>query len=207
MLTCTPSEFLARWPGSLRPVALPVPRPQLPDDCRRLLTEFGLPGELTIHCYNDTTLQFSGSATPLAAIWARELARGHKLGEMPGEWDRFWHLGDLECVQVSGWVCVEEGTGRLVVINLDLRDPICLVNSSVGNFYTTLAYFLEWSERTGGSPAETVRLRDTLRRQRCIPPDELEPFWMDFVDGTLDGDPINLAVLLGSKRAGPNATH
>jgi hypothetical protein len=193
-------------------VALPEAGPKLPQDCRRLLTEFGLPRELTIYCYNDITLRFSGSATPLAAIWERDLGRGlqlmaegHKPGELPGEWTRFWHLADLECNQGGGWVCIEEGTGRLVVIDLNLRSPIYLLNSSVRNFYTTLAHFLAWSERTGGSPAETARLRDALLKQRCIPPEELNPFWMDFVDATLDGDPRDLVVALGHKSAGPGA--
>jgi hypothetical protein len=170
-----------------------------------LLTEFGLPREVTIYCYNDTTLTFTGTATPLAAIWDRDLKRGYKMGEMPGEWSRFWHLADQEYLQGGGWVCVEESTGRLVVIDLDLPEPIYQLNSGVRSFYTTLAHFLEWSERTGGSPGATVRLRDTLRQQDCIPPDELEPFWLNIIDATLDGDPINLVVALGPKNAAPGA--
>jgi hypothetical protein len=213
MRTCKPSEFIRRWPGSLGPVALPEPGPKLSEDCRRLLTEFGLPRELTIYCYNDITLRFCGSANPLASIWQRDLewgyklmAQGHRPGEMPGEWSRFWHLADQEYVQGGGWVCVEEGTGRLVVIDLDLREPVYLLNSSVHNFYTTLGHFLEWSEKTDGSPAETVRLRDALRRQRCIPPEELEPFWMNFIDATLDDDSMNFVVALGPKDAERGAT-
>jgi len=164
-----------------------------------LLTNFGLPCELTIYCYNDITLKFTASATPLAAIWDRDLKRDYKMGVMPGEWTRFWHLADQEYLQGGGWVCVEEVTGRLVVIDLDSTEPIYLLNSSVRNFYTTLAHFLEWSEKTGGSPAETIHLRDALRRQDCIPAEELEPFWMNFIDATLDGDPINLVVSLGPK--------
>jgi hypothetical protein len=136
-----------------------------------LLTEFGLPRELKIHCYNDISLWFSGSATPLAAIWERDLKRGYKMGDMPGEWTRFWHLADQEYLQGGGWICIEQCTGRLVVIDLDYPDPIYLLNSTVLNFYTTLAHFLDWSEKTGGSPAETIHLRDALRRQDCIPPE------------------------------------
>jgi hypothetical protein len=205
MRTCTPAEFVSRWPGSLRPVALPDPPPALPEDCRRLLTEFGLPRELIIYCYNDTTLRFSGAATPLATIWERDLKQGYKMGEMPAEWSRFCHLADQKYLQGGGWICVEEGNGRLVVIDLDLPEPIYLLNSGVRNFYTTLAHFLEWSERTGGSPAATVGLRDALRRQDCIPPEELEPFWINIIDATLDGDLINLVLALGPKNAGPGA--
>jgi hypothetical protein len=168
-----------------------------------LLTKFGLPCELTIYCYNDITLRFSGSATPLSAIWERDLTRGYKIADMPADWGRFWHLADQEYVQGGGWVCVEEITGRLVVIDLDLPEPVYLLNSSVRNFYTTLAHFLEWSERTGGSPAATVGLRDALRWQDCMPPEELEPFWMNIIDATLDGDPVNLVVSLAPKHAEP----
>jgi hypothetical protein len=166
-----------------------------------LLSEFGLPRELTIYCYNDITLRFSGAATPLAAIWQRDLKRGKKMGRMPSEWARFWQLADQEYVQGGGWICIEEKTGRLFVIDGDLPEPVYLLSSSVRNFYTTLAHFLEWSETTDGRTAETIRLRDALRRQDCIPPAELEPFWMNFIDATLDSDPMRLAVSLDAKNA------
>ncbi len=123
------------------------------------------------------------------------------MGNMPTEWSCFWHLADEECLQGGGWICIEEITGRLVVIDLNCPDPVYLLNSSVRNFYTTLAYFLDWSENTDGSPAETIILRDALLRQDCIPPQELEPFWMNFIYATLDGDPINLAVCLDPNNA------
>ena len=213
MQPCSPSEFTTRWPGSLRPIAMTAPHPALPEDCRTLLTEFGLPGEVAISCYNDITLRFSGEVTPLARIWERDLKRGlqlmvwdHEPGEMPRGWTRYWHLADQEYLQGGGWLCVEEGTGRLVVIDLDLSEPIYLLNSSVRSFYTTLAHFLEWSERTGGGPADTIRLRDALSRQDCVPPEELEPFWMNIIDATLDSDRMTLTVALGSTRGTPDAS-
>lgn len=201
MRTCPPSEFASRWPAALFPIELPEPPPAFPGDSVQLLTEFGLPRELTVHCYNDITLKFTGSLTPLAEIWERDLKLGHKIGDMPEEWNRFWHVADQEYLQGGGWVCIEETTGKLVVIDLDQPDPIYLLNASIRSFYTTLAHFLEWSETTDGSPEETTRLRDTLLDQDCIPPDELEEFWMNFIYATLDGDPIDLAVRLGPKHA------
>jgi hypothetical protein len=121
------------------------------------------------------------------------------MGDMPSEWSCFWHLADEEYLQGGGWICIEEVTGRLVVFDLDCPDPIFLLNSSVRNFYTTLAHFLNWSEEVDGSPAETIILRDALLRQDCIPIEELEPFWMNFIHATLDHDPKNLAVRLGPK--------
>jgi hypothetical protein len=201
MRTCPPSEFASRWPGTLRPITLPDPAPALPDGCAHLLTEFGLPRELTIYCYNDITLSFSGSLTPLAEIWDRDLKRGYQIGDMPEEWNRFCHVADQESVQRHGWICIEETTGRIVVIDLDESDPLYLLNSSIQNFYTTLAHFLEWSENHDGTPEETTILRDELLRQECISSDELEEFWMNFIDATLDGDPMNLSVRLGPKDA------
>jgi hypothetical protein len=205
MRSCSPSEFLSRWPGSLRSVVFPDPPPALPEDCRYLLAGFGLPRELTISCYNNIALKFSGSATPLAAIWDRDPKLGYKMGDMPSEWTRFWHLGDQEYLQGGGWVCIEEVTGRLVVIDLDCREPVYLLNSSVHYFDTTLAHLLDWSEKTGGSPGETAALRDALLKQDCIPAEELEAFWMNFIDATLDGDPMRLAISLCPRRAAPGA--
>jgi hypothetical protein len=199
MRPCIPAEFVSRWPDSLRPVVFPQPPPELPDDCGQLLTTFGLPYKLTIHCYNDTTLTFTGSATPLADIWERDLKRGYKMGEMPSEWTRFWHLADEDYEQGGGWACVEEITGRFVVIDLDLPDPIYLLNSSVRNLYTTLAYLLAWSEKTDGSWPEMLGLRNALLKQRSIPAEELVPFWLNFIDGTLDSDCERLAFTLGQE--------
>lgn len=201
MQSCTASEFVRRWPGSLRRTVVPKPRPALPESSLQLLTEFGLPSALTICCYNNMILRFSGSATPLAVIWERDLNRGFTLGEMPPEWIRYWHLADQHYTQGSGWICIEEISGRLVVIDLDLPDPVYLLNSGMDTFYTTLAHFIEWSETMGGSPVETLRLRDALRTQDCIPPEELEPFWLNFVDATIESDPKNVSVTLGAENA------
>lgn len=199
MRTCPPYEFASRWPGALRSIRLPDPSPAIPSDCARFLAEYGLPRELTIYCYNDITLSFSCSLTPLAVIWDRDLQLGYQMGGMPKEWNRFWHVADQEYLQGGGWICIEEATGRLLVIDLDLPEPIYLLNTSISDFYTTLAHFLDWSENSDGGPEETVVLRDALLGQDCIPPEELEGFWMNVIYATLDGDPTNLAVCLGPK--------
>ncbi|MGE3806171.1 MAG: hypothetical protein AB7K24_15985 [Gemmataceae bacterium] len=188
--------FAQRWPGALRPVSFPDPPPELPVDAARLLRQFGLPLGVTIYCYNDIHLHFSGSLTPLAAIWGRDLEQSYLIGDMPADWRRFWHLADQEYLQGGGWLSIEEGTGRLVVIDLDQREPVYLLSSSVANFYTILAYFLDWNERQAGGRADLMMLRDTLLVQNCIPVEELEPFWLNFIDATLDGDDVNFSVVL-----------
>jgi hypothetical protein len=107
---------------------MPHPAPALPADCIDQLTRFGLPRELTIVCYNDITLRFSGAVTPLAQIWRRDLERGLFLGKMPADWKCYWHLADQEYTQGGGWICLEEPSGRLVVIDLDQTSPIYLLN-------------------------------------------------------------------------------
>ena len=199
MRTCPPHEFMSRWPSALRPITLPVPSPTLPDDCALSLTQFGLPRELKIYCYNNITVYFSDSLTPLATIWDRDLKLGYQLGDMPPQWNRFWHVADAEYLQGGGWICIEEMSGKLVVIDLDQPDPIYLLNSSVANFYTTLAHFLDWSENSDGSPEKTAILCDALLNQDCVPPDELEEFWMNFIYATLDSASIDLAVSLGPR--------
>lgn len=164
MHTCLPTEFKNRWPGVLRAIELPTSLPPIPGDCRGMLTEFGLPHALTIYCYNDIHLKFSDLLVPLAEIWSRDVKLGYRVGEMPNEWNRFWHVGDQEYLQGGGWICIEEVSGRLVIIDLDQPDPVYLLNSSVLNFYTTLAYFLDWSEKTDGRPEEIVALRTAFRQ-------------------------------------------
>ena len=72
MRACPPDEFINRWPRALRPIALPAQPPPLADDCRWMLTTFGLPWEIQIHGYCDTTLSSDCRATPLAVVWNGE---------------------------------------------------------------------------------------------------------------------------------------
>jgi hypothetical protein len=193
MNTCTPLDFLERWPGSLRPVILPDPSPALPDDCREPLTRFGLPCAIDIHGV-DISLEFSGTAVPLAVAWEEALRHGYQLvvdGQapwtMPQEWGALWHVGHQEYVQGGAWICVEEWTGRLVAVDLDSPEPVYPISASVAHFYTTLAFFLDWSARTDGTASRIRGLRDVLMHQDCIPADELEPFWLtEVVDNSLD---------------------
>jgi hypothetical protein len=101
-----------------------------------------------------------------------------------------------EYVQGGGWVCVEEHSGRLVVINLDQRDAITLFHSSVSDFYSILAHLLAWSEKTDGSRNDLIRLRDGLRRQTVIPQDDLESYWLNAIDATLDEESRRFGVAL-----------
>ncbi|MDB5391805.1 MAG: hypothetical protein JWM11_7451 [Planctomycetaceae bacterium] len=151
---------------------------------------------LLLQRYNAT---FTGSVTPLSEIWTRDLQRGYKMGLMPNEWSCFWHLADHEYCQGGGWICIDEANGRLLVIDPDLRTPIYLLNSSVGNFFTTLAYLLEWTSQTDGGPAEIRHLRDALLQQDCIPIEELVPFWMNIIDATLDSAPQTLSVCVSAQ--------
>ena len=200
MFPFSPIEFVKRWPGSLHPITMPAASPSLPDRCTQLLTEFGLPRIVTISCYNDITLKFTGTLTPLSVAWNRDLQNGYKIGEFPKEWNCYWHIGDQEYLQGDGWICIEENTSRLVVIDLDQPDPIYLLNANLDNFYAVLAHLLDWSETSEGSFEDTEILRDQLRSQNNIPLDELEGFWMNFIDATLDRrDPITLAVQLRTK--------
>ncbi len=155
-----------------------------------------MPRDVSSLCYNDIGLRFTGTATPLAAIWERDSRIADGMGDIPSGWSSFWHLADQEYLQGGGWICIEEESGRLVVVDLDQPEPVYLLSATLSDFFTTLAHFVEWSETTGGLPDAIEQLSEDLREQSVVPVQELEPFWMNFVDATLDGDPINLIVSL-----------
>jgi len=52
------------------------------------------------------------------------------------------------------------------------------------------------SQKKGGNPEETRLLREDLRNQEAFLYSELIPFWMNFIDAALDGDPINFTLSL-----------
>ena len=203
MISYSPSKFLSRWPSSLQPVSFPDPAPELPSECFTQLSQYGLPKAVVIQCNNSIRLRFTGIAFPLATAWNEDVERGYKLGNMPADWSRFWHLGEEEYLQGGGWICIEEKTGRLVIIDLDQEDPIYDINSSLTNFYTTLALFLDWSETTESSVSSIRKLIDTLEQQQIIPNDELSYFWLDFLDSTLDSsmDRVKVSLIQDDRRA------
>ena len=188
--------FLERWKGVLRPVNFPDPAPSLPQEATEFLTSFGLPAKVLIRCYNDITIDFFREAIPLATIWEADRERGFNWGSMPSEWTCYWHLGEVEYLQGGGWFCIEEVTGRLVVIDLDSSDPIYGVNASVGNFYAILGAFLDWSEEMSGEVEAISDLRDFLSQQTSVTFEELEPFWINIIDATLDQRAGMLSVTL-----------
>jgi hypothetical protein len=83
-----------------------------------------------------------------------------------------------------------------VIIDLDSADPICPVNVSVQHFYSTLAYFLDWTEEMTGGASSLQILREALLRQDRVPAQELEPFWLNLLDATMDRDLEELAVVM-----------
>ncbi|WP_459554476.1 SUKH-4 family immunity protein [Lacunimicrobium album] len=186
MQSCSPIEFASRWQCEARPFTFPVSLPLLPDNCISILREYGLPREVSIRCYNDISLKFHQTLTPLELIWSRHIDLGCKLGKMPSEWKRFWHVGDTEYLQGGAWICLEESTGRIFAIDLDLPEPVYLVNSSVANLYTTLNALLLWTKESTGDHNAMMRLRADLKQQDCIPPDELNAFWLNNIEASVD---------------------
>jgi hypothetical protein len=122
------------------------------------------------------------------------------LGEFPQDWIRFWHLADQEYLQGSGWICIEEKTGKLFVIDLDQDEPVYLLNSSVNNFYSLVTHLVLWTENTSGDFETIKELKGELRLQNQIPQDELEPFWFNIIDATLDLETPRLKIIVNENR-------
>ncbi|MDX2107515.1 MAG: hypothetical protein SFY67_14030 [Candidatus Melainabacteria bacterium] len=182
-------EWTKRW----HPVILPQSPPALPRDCELVLLNLGFPQVVEIRCYNDITLEFSGKLTKLSDIWQRDTDTGLKLGTMPKDWNRFWHVADQKYLQGGGWICIEEKTGKLFVIDLDLSEPVFLLCSSVQNLYRLLLHANLWTENTDGNSNAIKKLRRELLSLTNFSSKELGPFWINIIDATLDQESPHLA--------------
>lgn len=174
------AEFQLRWPV-LRPIDVPVALRDTPGI--DLLSGFGLPSRFVIHCYNDIEVKL-GLCQPLELIWQRDTDAGYMLGEFMPAFSAYYFLADVSYLQGHAWLCIEQGSGRLIVVDLDASGSAYLCCANVPNFYTILGYFLEHP----AEPAEQQALLDSLLAQDGIPAAELEPFWLNVLVATMDGD-------------------
>lgn len=100
--------------------------------------------------------------------------------KMPLDWNRFWHLGEVEYIQSQAWICIEEMTGRIVSIDVEIDDPITEINSTILLFMTCLKVIRNWHQATGGSMEEFEGLMERLESE--VPEADAEEYWLPFLE-------------------------
>lgn len=105
---------------------------------------------------------------------------------MPQEWDRFWHLGEVEYIQSQAWSCIEEVTGRVVSIDVEIDDPVSPINSSILHFMSCLKTIRDWSQETGGSMEELAELMGALETE--VKDNDAEEYWLPYLEYEQDSE-------------------
>lgn len=129
------NEFSRQWPGQLGKIEFAAPRRFFPDATSRFFDEEGLPKTFTIT--GSQVLQFTtiSRAENLNATWESQTSGDWVL---PVGWDRFWRIGDIKYTQADAWRCIEELTGHIYGIDIEIDNPIYLIAKSVSNLASSM---------------------------------------------------------------------
>ena len=178
-----PNEFAKQWPGDLRPLEFLPPRPMLPTQTVAFLHYAGLPKVFRLRYAQQIDFDFLPRAISMNEIWAAEMTDF----SMPVSWARFWQIGAITYTQAKAWLCIEELTGRIVAIDVDIDDPVDVVSTSATRMMLSLKHLIDWSRATGGRLCEVVRLREALANDAELAGDA-KHFLLPFIEAAIEAE-------------------
>jgi SUKH-4 immunity protein len=177
-----PCKFAREWDGDLRPIEFPVPRPMLPSSTVKFLHYAGLPKRFHVETDQIIHFDFLSTAGNLSSAWPEQMREL----SIPVGWARFWRIGDITYTQASAWLCIEELTGRIVGIDVDIDDPVYLVNSSVAGMMQCMKLLRDWARSTGGVLTGGESFSARLAREPGFDPADAKHFWLPLVEAAID---------------------
>jgi hypothetical protein len=174
----TADEFLREWTGRLVKIDFRTPKPVLPSASTSFLYSAGLPQTFSIECSQIVTISTNANPTNLSDVWSEQMCDW----AMPHEWHRFWRIGDIAYTQADAWLCVEEVTGHIYAIDVEIDNPVYLVARSVMNLAASMLYWTRWYTATSGVIASVDELRRIFLEDSDISSDEFDDFWGALLD-------------------------
>jgi len=100
----------------------------------------------------------------------------------PQEWNRFWRIGNITTTQANAWLCVEELTGRVVAVDVDLDDPLYVINGSVERRVRCMRVLDDWSRSGDATIARVATLTSALSNDPELPAGEGHHFWLPRIE-------------------------
>ena len=98
----------------------------------------------------------------------------------PHDWHRYWRLGDVEYIQSSAWVCIEEVSGSIVTVDVESDHPICRVNASVLLMAVSMNVIADWYGETFG---DMEAVDDLLKRlDDGVPGFDASEYWKPLIE-------------------------
>jgi len=170
-----PIEFAKQWEGKLHSLQFTSPEPMLPTATTAFFHYAGIPKSFSLCTYQEFRFDFLTKAENLAEEWKKVMAGV----SMPVGWKRFWRFGDITYTQGGAWLCIEELTGRIVAIDVDLDDPLYTINVSVSQLMECFRQLLLWSKNSAGAISTMDGLLSVL-------PDDSAAFWSPIIQNSLE---------------------
>jgi hypothetical protein len=177
-----PFEVARQWGGHLRPIEFAVPKPMLPASTVSFLHYAGVPTRFEVTTYQQVRFTFSVAAQNLAEVWAAKMPDW----SFPVGWGRFWRIGDITYTQADAWLCIEELSGSVVAVDVDIDDPMYMVNGSVAALVRCMRLLDDWFRSGNGSLASVAALTTALATDSALPTGEAVHYWLPLVEAAIE---------------------
>lgn len=172
----TPETFAAAW-GAEHLVRLPASDPardRILLDTFRFLANAGLPRRMVLSgLFPEWEISFETLASRLVPILEAVECLGDPETAWPpedvpgGGWENYFLLGEENFGVGDAVYCLHGPTGHVLRLDVEIPEPISLVNTSVARLAGSLLVLREWSRSCrrgeGEWPAELQRLEEELR--------------------------------------------
>jgi SUKH-4 immunity protein len=185
-----PFEVASEWNGRLRRIEFTVPKPLLPSSTVTFLHYAGVPTRFEIAAQEQVRFEFLAVAENLAAIWAREMAQC----SLPVGWGGLWHIGDITYTQAHAWLCIEELSGRVLAVDVEIDDSLYVVNGSVAGMVRCMRVIDDWARSAGGSLARATSLASALADDPALPKGEAAYYWLPMIEAAAESGCDHLEV-------------
>jgi hypothetical protein len=174
----SPFEVAHEWEGRLRPIEFSIPKPLLPSSTVTFLHYAGVPTRFELAAQQQIRFEFLATASNLASVWARGMSEY----SFPVGWGRLWRIGDITYTQAAAWLCIEELTGRVVAVDVDIDNPVYVVNESVAGMVRCMRLVYDWAHSAGGSLARVASLASALAHDPALLEGEAAHYWLPMVE-------------------------
>ncbi len=151
------------------------PRPIIPSSAATFLLSNGLPKTFRVPEL-ELTIRFASTATRLTDLWEKQVS---SMWSMPLLWGQYWHIGAAEYTQFDDWICIEEISGRVLLVSMENDNLVTEINSSIQTFARSMRAMFEWYQRTSGLVRERKLLR-IIYDQICEN-ESLSQYWKDIL--------------------------
>jgi hypothetical protein len=186
----SPFEFAKEWGGPLRPIAFSVPKPLLPAETISFLHYAGVPRVFELSTYQIIRFEFLPTAMNLAMAWGDEMPDC----SLPVGWAGLWRIGSITYTQAAAWLCVEELSGRVVAVDVEISPPLYPVNGSVEGMMRCMKLVRDWAGSAAGSLTRAGSLDEAIARAAVPLATEMPYYWQPEITCAIESGCDTLAV-------------